>query len=144
MRPADSWHDFKRRFAEYRLQPSPTNMSPRPFTPSGDRLRKAYLGLYLRNAKPAVERVSTAVDALLAARLLPSRPSAVRQAHVRRIVKAVRSKRVRPSPGLRTFWEALVLYREGYRCRYCGRRPEDVLAETKGIRSLRLVVDHCI
>lgn len=140
--PKDSWEALKIRFEQYRLRPSPTGMSPAPFTLGGRRLRRAYLPRYEKNARSAVNRVSRAIDALRAENLLPARPSMVSQRHINHIVQKVQARLLRPRPALRVFWEALISDRAGYRCRYCGRRSADVFSETKGVRALRLVVDH--
>ncbi len=141
--PRDTWDDFKARFRTYRLCPSPGGMSRRPlFVKSGRRLCAAYLRRYSKFAGAAVNRVADSVDTLRRAKLLPDRPSTLRQSDIGRIVRAVVGRQIRPAPALRGFWEALILYRDEFRCVYCGRTPDDVYRETKETRGLGLVVDH--
>ena len=139
----DTWKAFKRRFIGYRRVPSLTNMSPRPFTATG-RLTADWKRRYKGTANSAIKRVSTAIDQLQTARLLPSRPSKLSQSKIGAIARAVRQRQLKPRPALRLFWEALIFDRAHYRCTYCKRSPREVLTETGGRRGLRLVVDHCV
>ncbi len=142
-RGPDTWEELKRRFTTYRHVPSLTNMSPRPFTPTG-RLTADWRRRYKATANSAIKRVSETIDQLRIARLLPPRPSKLRQSHITAIARAARRKELRPRSALRLFWEAFILDCAGYRCNYCKRSPRSVLKETKGRRGLRLVVDHCV
>jgi hypothetical protein len=145
MAASTSWDSLVREFSDYRLTPSPTGFSyPRPFTASGRALTAAWRRRYSKNAKAAINRLTQAVATLHEHRLLPATPSGLTQRHVTRIAQVVHRRNVKPKPALRLFWEAFVLYTSGFRCRYCGRHYQDVLHETRGVRTSRLVVDHCV
>jgi 5-methylcytosine-specific restriction endonuclease McrA len=137
----DTWNSFVERFRQYRRRPTWTSMSKLLPSRNGAltprRLRK-----YRAGARRAIQRVDDAVERLRDAHLLPSRPSALTQARINTIVRAVRRRTFRPKLNIRPFWEAVVFECTNYTCHYCGRNAEQVWRESRKRRGLRLVVDH--
>jgi 5-methylcytosine-specific restriction endonuclease McrA len=136
---ADSWEQFFVRFKSYKRKPTYNNWM-RP--PDDDGVLSSEDIVNIRaKAKRAVERLHEALE-LLKKRdeKFPKSPRRYKPSDFRRAVKASLIRKEL----LGTFWSALIFWRDGYACQYCGRSSDGVWRESKRKRTLGLTCDHCV
>jgi 5-methylcytosine-specific restriction endonuclease McrA len=137
---ATNWQELVTQYREYRSLPVWGTMVRVP--DRSGRLRHDHIQAIARRGKNAAMRVSKALETLekRCGPAWPATPAELinRQERFDRLCAKARPA----AQALRNFWDALIFDRDGYTCRYCGRDAFDFYRESKGSRTLWLVVDH--
>jgi hypothetical protein len=133
--PSATWADLARAYRHYREFPVWTGPRELPNN-QGLLSRELIREVKARGAKAAGE-VETAVAGLVQDGALPAEPRALEQRHV----DGLPGRRLGRDT-LAALWDANVLDRDAYTCRYCGRTPAGVFQAEGRRRGLVLAVDH--